>query len=310
MRANSAIVETPTRFRALDGFSLAGVLFAPASIDLPPTAVILTCGGGVAAARYALFARFLAERGIPALTFDYRGIATSSPSSLRGFRVVAEDWAELDCGGAIAYLRSRYPEARIAGISHSIGAMMLAGAPNVAEITRFVFICAHTGYFGDYLPLYRLPMALLWHVIMPAITRIVGYFPAKVLRLGEDLPAGLALQWAARRSAELRPEATTKDAARARSMIARFNDVTGPALVVGFDDDAFATKAGTRRFLELFPRLRPEVVVIAPADVDMSQIGHFGFFRRGASERLWPIILSFLLRNGLSPLPAPTVPGR
>ena len=293
----ASISETPIRFPALDGYSLGGTVFASLATGQSSTVVLLSCGGGVPAARYARFARFLASEGISTLTYDYRGIGASRPQNLRGFGAVAEDWSELDCGGAITYLRTHYPRAEIVGIAHSIGALLIGGAPNIAEVTRFVFICAHTGYFGDYMARYRLPMALLWHLIMPLVTRVVGYFPAKILRLGEDLPAGIAMQWGARRRADLQPEATATDVTRARSMIARYKNVTGSVLVVGFSDDAFATESGTRRLLAQFPRLRPEVHRIAPSEMGMDTIGHFGFFRRDAETKLWPIVVRFLRRG-------------
>ncbi len=262
---------------------------------------IISCGYGIPAALYARFARFLAAEGIAVLTYDYRGIGGSRPSDLRGFKAVAEDWSELDCGGAVAFLRSHYPHAELVGIAHSYGALLIAGAPNVAEISRFVFLCGHTGYFRDYLPRYRFPMAILWHFIMPAITRIVGYFPGRSLRLGEDLPAGVALQWAARRSPHLQPEATKTDIRRARKMISRYENLAGSALALGFSDDAFATEAGTRRLLSVFPALRAQSLRIAPSDVGMVRIGHFGFFRRSAELKLWPIVLEFL-RDGSGPV--------
>ena len=141
-------------------------------------------------------------------------------------------------------------------------------------------------------------MAVLWHVVMPMLTRAFGYFPARVLGLGEDIPADIALQWAARRDPDLNPEATTSDATRARSMIARYQSVGGPAFVLGFMDDAFATPAGTKRFLSAFPRLRCESLFVAPHQFGMTRIGHFGFFRRGAEERLWPLVLPFLQYGG------------
>jgi len=302
------ISETSVRFPALDGYSLGATVFAPDGTGQSSTAVVLGCGGGVPAARYARFARFLAAAGIPTLTYDYRGIGASRPPRLRGFPAVAEDWSELDCGGAIRYWRSLYPRAEIVGIAHSIGALLVCGAPNIAEIGRFVFICAHTGYFGDYMPRYRLPMALLWHVIMPSMTRIVGYFPARILRLGEDLPAGIAMQWAARRGADLQPEATATDVTRARSMMARYGKVSGEALVVGFGDDAFATESGTRRLLAQFPGLHPQLRLIAPAEVGMATIGHFGFFRREAEGRLWPLVLTFLQGGARETMPAAATP--
>ena len=290
------VIQTSVRFPALDGYILGGNLFEPSRSREFRTAVVLSSGGGILAAKYTRFASFLAARGIPVLTYDYRGIGDSRPRKLRGFQAVAEDWSEFDCGGAIAYLRSCHETAGLVGVAHSIGALITGGAPNASEIARYVFICPHTGYYRDYLFKYQLPMAGLWHAVMPVLTRTLGYFPGKRLRLGEDIPAGIALQWAARHSPDFRPEATTRDASRARSMMARYKSVRGPALAVGFRDDAFATVKGMRRLLASFPGLRAEVMMIGPAEVEMRSIGHFGFFRREAATALWPRIFPFIQR--------------
>jgi len=286
-RGSADVTEVTLQIAALDGFMLGATLYSSHALQEPSTAVLFSCGGAIPAARYARFAKFLAANQIPVLMFDYRGIGASRTSALRGFRAVAEDWSEHDCGGAIAYLRAQFPRAEIVGIAHSIGTMLIGGAPNVDLISRFVFLCAHTGYYADYMPMYRLPMAVLWHGVMPILTRIFGYFPAHVLGLGEDIPEGVAMQWAARRSPEFRPESTNADVKRANSMIARYKNVSGQVLAIGFTDDAFATRAGTRRLLEAFPALNTVSVQIAPREVDMPEIGHFGFFRPEHRDTLW-----------------------
>ena len=288
------VVSAALRIEALDGYELGAKLHSLPDLQDPATVVLFSCGGGIPASRYSRFAQYLAASGIPVLVFDYRGIATSRRSGLRGFKAVAEDWSELDCGGAIRYLRTRYPKAEIVGIAHSIGALLVGGAPNVETISRFVFLCAHTGYYADYLPAYRLPMAIVWHAVMPLLTRVFGYFPAKHFGLGENIPAGIALQWAARRSPDFRPEATDPATERARAMIARYGNVSGQVLAIGFTDDAFATPAGTSRFLRAFPSLNATTLVISPRQAGMPEIGHFGFFRRAGEAKLWPIVLNFL----------------
>jgi len=282
------------RFPALDGYELGGVHFEPFGDFVPRIAVVIAAGAGIPAKRYRHFAGFLAASGIPALTFDYRGIDLSRPRSLRGFKATAEDWSEGDCGGAIAWMRARYPDAKLASVAHSIGSLIIGGAPNVGEFEQLVFIAAHTGYFGDYAKGRRVPMALLWHGVMPTLTRIFGYFPASRLRLGEDIPAGMALQWAARRTPELRPEATDPGASRAREMLARFGGIKVPIDALSFSDDAFATAAGTRRLLAVYSGVKAEYECVEPASVGLARIGHFGFFRRDAEARLWPRVLARL----------------
>ena len=286
---------TDVRFAALDGYDLGGTLFEPEGEGAPKQAVVFNCGGGIPAARYRRFAAYLASQGIPVLTYDYRGIGASRPPSLRGFTVSIEDWSEDDSGGAIAWLASRFPSAELIGIAHSVGGLLMAGAPNAQRISRFILVGVHTGYFGDYEVTYRLPMAFMWHAFMPALTRIVGYFPSSWFKLGHDIPAGIALQWARRRSPDLTGEST-----RANAALARCGALTGSALVVSISDDAFATRTGTKRLLSYVPRLAVSVLSLRPREFGMKRIGHFGFFRRGAERRIWPLAVRWIVDGTIS----------
>jgi predicted alpha/beta hydrolase len=246
-------------------------------------------GAGVPAARYAPFAAFLAQSGLPTMTYDYRGIGPSARRAPRRFDATMEDWAEYDCAGAIAWLHERYRGARMIGIGHSIGGLLVGGAHNAAVQSRLVLIGAHTGYWGDYGPRYRLLMTFLWHGLMPAITRLFGYFPARRLGLGEDIPKSIALQWAGRRSPELRPAGTRPGAARVHRLLERCAALQRPVLVVSISDDAFATPAATARLMSYYPNLSPvQHLHFTPADAGLSRIGHFGFFGRRAGAHLWP----------------------
>lgn len=301
--AESSVDETPLRFPALDGYRLGGTLFVPPHGQQPTHAALISTGGGIPASRYANFARSLARSGIAVLTYDYRGIDRSKPKSLRGFVATIEDWSEYDCGGAIAALSENFPDADRVGIAHSIGAFLLAGAPGAGRLARFVFVGAHTGFFGDYRRLYRWPMAFVWHVLMPTMTRTFGYFPARWFRLGEDIPRGIALQWAARRNAD--PKTSTSwNPDRTEALFKRCASVAGPALVLEFADDAFATKAGTSRFLREFPKIKATRVRISPAGVGLRQVGHFGFFGRRSKAVLWPPVAAYVRTGEVTPVEA------
>lgn len=283
------------RLRTGDGYEIGAVFYAALRPRAPRRVAVLHGGAGIPALRYRRFALFLAEWGIPVLTYDYRGVGLSRPPELRGFRATIEDWAEYDSVAAIAWLRERFPHDELLGISHSIGCLPLGGALNAAEQARVVLIGAHTGYYGDYHPLYRLPMAVAWHGMMPAVTRFVGYFPAGRLGLGDDLPAGMALQWAERRRPELRPSGAEPAQERTRRLLDRCATLQCPAIAISISDDAFATAAGTKRLLTYFPRLSsPQHVVFTPPDAQVRRIGHFGFFRRAVGMALWPRLLAQL----------------
>lgn len=288
-----AVDERPVRISALDGYELGGHFYLPAGGEAPQRVAVLHGGAGIPAGHYRRFARFLARSGTAVLTYDYRGIGASRPPVLRGFPAVIEDWAEYDCSAAIGWLCERFPRAELLGIAHSVGALLIGGAHNAPEQSRLVLIGAHTGYFGDYHPLYRLPMAVLWHGVMPVLTRAVGYFPARRLGLGDDIPAGVALQWASRRTGELRQGSAGGDS-RTQRLLERCAALAQPALMLRFSDDAFATAAGARRLLAHYPRLAARHVVLRPAELGVRRIGHFGFFGRRVGAAAWPQLLAWL----------------
>ena len=106
---SAAIVETIVRFAALDGYMLGGTLYCRPELAKPSTVILFSCGGAVPAVRYARFVRHLAATGSRYLPMITVVSALPDRAQLRGFNALAEDWSELDCGGAIAYLRLRYP---------------------------------------------------------------------------------------------------------------------------------------------------------------------------------------------------------
>lgn len=282
------------QLRTVDGMLL-GARFCPSPRPRSPRRVAVLHGGaGIPAFAYRHFARFLAEWGLPILTYDCRGVGRSRPRSLRGFRATTADWVEYDAAAAIAWVRERFGDDVLIGISHSIGALSLLGAPNAAQQNRLALIAPHTAYWGDYRAAYRLPMFLLWHGVMPLLARTLGYFPASALGLGEDLPAGIALEWASRRSPELRPRGDGPDARRSRELFKKAAGLERDVLAITFADDAFATAAGARRLFQYFPRLRTRCVTIEPAEAHLPRLGHFGFFRPAAAASLWPRFLSLL----------------
>jgi len=187
--------------------------------------------------------------------------------------------------------RRRDPGAELIGIGHSIGGFVIASAPNAELLGRLLFVATHTGYWGDYHPRWRWPMAFMWHGVMPALTRLCGYFPGRALGMGADIPAGFAGQWARRRTPAVRYEGE-----RAEACLARCRRLRSRALALTFTDDGFATAQGTRRVLEHLPGVAAEHRVIAPRDAGLASIGHFGFFRASAERSLWPAVSDWILK--------------
>ena len=110
------------------------------------------------------------------------------------------------------------------------------GATSPAEQDQLVLVAPHTGYFADYGALYRLPMTVMWHAVMPFLTCTFGYFPGSKLGLGDDLPARFAMQWAGRLLPEIRMARSAGRHERMRKLLDNCATLERPALLVMISD--------------------------------------------------------------------------
>lgn len=283
---------------ATDSYPLAARLWTGTEIQRPHATALINAGAGISFNYYDRFARFLAENDVPTLIYDYRGIGRSRPRSLRGFEASVEDWGSKDCAAVLEWISRQFPGALRIVIGHSVGGFVTGFVANGPMIDRMLLVGAHTGYWRDYAARARPGMYMLWHVLMPALTRVVGYFPGRRLHLLEDLPAGVALEWANRRKADfwwnLKGRDGEPDSARIQNAVNRFTAIHAPTLAFNFTDDAFATDAATVRILTLYQNCPATRIVVGPADVGGQRIGHFGFFRTRFRDTLWPRALQWL----------------
>ena len=261
----------------------------------------MNAGAGIGMRYYDRFAQYLATHRISTLLYDYRGIGQSRPSALRGFVASVEDWGSKDCAAALEWLGAQFPQASCTVIGHSVGGFVTGFVTNGRRIDRMMMVGAHTGYWRDYAAKPRLAMYVLWHVLMPATTRVFGYFPGRRLSLLDDLPSGVALEWANRRRPEFWWNKLTGkgelDTAWRDEMLSRFTSIRAETLAIRLNDDAFATHDATCRLLELFRNCPHTQMVFGPADTHGQKIGHFGFFRSRFRETLWPRALAWLLNK-------------
>ena len=269
----------PLRLRAADGAELGATWFAAQGVQRG--IVVLSPAAGVPQRFYRRFAFWLAQRGHAVLGFDFRGIGASAPRSLRGFEATFDHWV-LDLDAALAHALSRRAGGLVVCIGHSVGGTLLFMAENAARLDALVAVAPQTAYWRDFAHPQRWPMALLWHGLMPALVAVAGYFPARALGLGEDLPRGVAMQWALRPWRPLFGDAASAER-RARVL------PTTHLLAAG--DDVFATPAAVDRLLALLPELRVRRHVIEPRAHGLARIGHFGLFREPCAA-VWPLLLS------------------
>lgn len=251
--------------------------------------VVINPATAVRADYYHRYARFLAESGFAVLTYNYRGIGRSRRGSLRSCKSISHgDWGRLDCEAALTHARAMAPDASLYVVAHSIGGMLLGLAPGNYAVKRCISVGAQYGYWRDYARSKRLSMWLRWHFLMPVVTAVFGYCPAKAMGWHEDLPASAAFEWAFR-SADL---ASTWG--WSRMPIQNFENMAGEILALELSDDAFGTPVAIDRLLAYFKNSRNRKKEIAPASLDSEAIGHFGFFNDRFRSTLWSESLQWL----------------
>jgi len=267
------------RFKTSDEVQLAGDVFEPAE---PARATLLIASAmGVRRQLYAGFASFLREAGVLTLTFDYRGIGEARPASLRGYRADLSDWAERDLPAAIAWLREQAPDKPLLYVGHSIGGQLLGLIPN-ADVHAALLIASQSGYWGHWPGAGRLVMAALWFAAVPAFSRAFGYLPMRAIGQGEDVPRGVATQWAAWG----RDPRYIVSYLQQRDGIGAF-EYDRPLRAYAFSDDRYAPRTAVQALLSAYPRANPELRYVRGSDLGVRSIGHFGAFRSVFRSSLW-----------------------
>jgi predicted alpha/beta hydrolase len=271
-----------------DGYPLAAQLWLPAGEARG--SVIVSSATGVLARYYARYADFLRKQGYAVLTYDYRGIGGSRPASLRGFTMRWRDWGDYDFDAAVRWMRARDPDGPLVAVGHSIGGFLPGFAEAATEVDRFLSVGAQYAYWRDYAASQRWQMFCKWHLFMPAVTALYGYFPGRRLGWLEDLPAGVALEWAFRR-AQLENSYPPHERDQ---VLQRFAAVRAPILAVSVTDDEYGTLSAIERGLSYYRNSPSDHVRLSPAELGLARVGHFDLFHERHREGFWQATLGWI----------------
>ncbi|MFQ6573213.1 alpha/beta hydrolase family protein [Pseudomonas sp. UM16] len=285
---------------AADGYPLGGCCWRHEQVVSTRPVVIINAATSVCSRYYARFAEYLFSHGFDVMTYDYRGIGESRPASLRHFQASWTDWGALDFEAMVQRALREFPGQPIDVVGHSFGGCAAGLAASSRRVRRLVTVGAQFAYWRDYAVDSRWQLFGKWHVLMPLLTRLCGYFPGKRLGWLEDTPAGVVKDWSTLTAAyELRPSG--------KALVELpFAHVTAQTLAISLSDDPFGTVAAIERLLAYFESSPRSHLRIAPADIDERHIGHFAFFHQRFQARLWPIALQWLQQGQL----ADDTPGR
>ncbi|WP_405029292.1 alpha/beta fold hydrolase [Neorhizobium sp. SHOUNA12A] len=284
----------PVGMACRDGIVLHGHLWPARSPAIG--SVIVNPATGVLARYYHYYADFLAGEGFDVLTYDYRGIGLSRPESLKGCGYRWREWGEQDFDAALGFMDVIRPAQPLYVVGHSIGGYLPGLSAKADRIDRMLTMGAQYAYWPDYASGRRLRLFLKWHVVMPALTAIFGYFPGKRLGWLEDLPAGVANEWSFRGA---RME-LTHPAEERSDVLRRFEAVTAPILAVTMSDDDIGTVAAIRRTLGYYRNAQVTQVLLNPEDYGLAAIGHFSLFHSRHRQGFWQDTVRWL-RDGINP---------
>lgn len=279
----------PVGFPALDDYRLNGMLFRPESPN--GHAVLVNAATGVRQEYYAKFATYLLERGFTVLTYDYRGIGRSLHGRLGDLRDARmRHWGEHDAGGALAFLEYVAPGEKPCAIGHSFGGQAFGLMPGNDRIVSAIAVGSQSGYWRHWPATHRYGFWLMVRALIPAGTRMKGYTPSRALGLGENLPAGVGLEWA---RWCLHPGYHLGDLGHAvRPGFAAFRARLRAYQIA---DDRFAPRRAVEAYLRFYPNARSEIRAVSPRQLGERAIGHFGFFRDRWRDTLWREAADWLL---------------
>jgi len=263
-----------------------------ATVHAPPGArywLLVNSAMGVRRRFYRHLAAHLEQEGIGTLTYDYRAMGDSAVGRDRLGGVRLDDWGLRDFPAALRWLRERYAPARVVVLGHSVGGQLLGLAPEVLTVDGLVGVAAQSGHWRHWDGLGRARVFTLWYAAIPLLTVTGERFPSSRLGLGQDIPSGVARQWAQwgrdreyARSRRVDPQPKYHEQVRCRLR----------TYLIGGDD--LAPERAVRAWHDWFPNAGRELVDLGTHNAAGTLIGHFGFFDPSVGAGEWPALADFV----------------
>ena len=277
------ITPLDLKIPALDGFTLAASIFGASDRVITVHSAV-----GVPKYYYTKFARFLAGRGFTVVTYDYRGIGASRPKSLRSFQPRYQEWGTLDARAVVQWSIASLKPKSLYSICHSGGAQILGLVPELERLDGIVAVASPSGAWRHW-PHPRRHQLRLLGAVLPLLALTVGYVPLRFLKIGEDIPGGVAWEWSR----------WSKDpdfllGPRFKLDISGFKSYRGPLLAISIEDDYFAPREAVEALTRMYSAARVDRIHLLPSDYSAKAIGHFGFFKDYFRENLWQKVLAWL----------------
>ncbi|WP_027003005.1 alpha/beta hydrolase family protein [Hugenholtzia roseola] len=260
--------------------------------EKPRGSILIIPATAVKQSYYKHFATYLANENLQVFTFDYAGIGESKQQSITKVKNTLHDWAK-DANTVLNYIIKNYKQP-IVIIGHSIGAQFVGFHPtfSLPQVLGIYCISLQSGYLGHApTAMTRLQLTILYRLLIPFLTTILGYFPAKKLKLGEDLPRRVASQFAEWCS---NPKYNL-DFLEKNPDFNHFKNLKKPVFLLNFSDDEWGTRRAIAHLLPLFANcaITQEYINVQESGQN-NKIGHMGFFNPKTSKIYWANTLNWI----------------
>ncbi|NAS11087.1 alpha/beta hydrolase family protein [Poritiphilus flavus] len=265
------------------GHILAATEFVPERSN--QKTMIISSATGVLQGYYHKFARYFSTLGYVVYTFDYWGIGKSGGKidQLKENKFDLKNWGFNDQAAMVAFAREKHPEYELVLLTHSVGGQIVGFNPQYREIDKIVMVASQSGYWRYFEGIHQPKMILFWYAMIPFLTPIYGYFPAKKLGLFENLPKEMAYEW-------------KRWGKRARYMMHFydknsyfFDRIEAPVLSLSFPRDEYAPQKAVDWLTAQFTSSNTERLHYQPHRSALGKLRHFGFFRERFKEELWDL---------------------
>ena len=257
------------------------------------TAVMIAPATGIKRQFYHNFANFLAEHGFGVLTFDNEGIGESLTTDLAKCDASLISWGRHDMPAVLDALQDEFTDATHHLIGHSAGGQLMGLMPNYKAIASVFNVACSSGRIKNMDMPYKLKAMGFMDAFIPLTNLTLGYTPSDKIGMGEPLPRGVARQWR-----EWCNGAGYIKTAFGKSVHTHFYDeLSMPALWLGFSDDEIANSKNMDDMIRVFTKMQVEKRFFDPKDLGLSSIGHMRYFSSRTNAKapeLWQMAVDWL----------------
>ena len=251
--------------------------------------LLINSATGVKQQVYFSFAKYFAENGFTAITYDYRGIGDSKPKKMNGFHATMRIWGTDDFKTVTDFIKKNYQNHQKFCLGHSVGALIIGMNEDAHIFDKFIFVATQDAYIGNLKANIATSAVLGFGIAVPLTTKFFGYFPAHRFGLGESLPKGVAYDW---RTLILNKKSTSRLYEKIATHFSK--DLKQETFIIHAEDDPWVTMKGMENLMNnVYPHLKKTYREIKVSDSEKGEIGHINFFR-SFNKSLWKIVLNEL----------------